>query len=136
VSPSESDLAVVRAQFDAVNERDWKRAMELYGDDVVLVVHPGFGLETGTFEGKETVGEWFGQWFRMFTAGFRFEVDEARAIGEFVFIHAELFGEGRSSGAPVHTDLGYLYEVEDGKIQRAQIFKTREDALDAAASGG
>ena len=132
MSVSEEDIAVVRDQFEAVNERDFERAMGHYAEDVTLVVHPGFGLETGTFEGKKTVGEWFGQWFQVMDANFRFEIDEARPIGGFVFLHADLFGEGRSSGAPVHSDLGYLYEVEDGKVTRAQIFGSREDALEAA----
>jgi ketosteroid isomerase-like protein len=129
---SEENVEVVRAQFQAVNERDFERAMDLYAEDVVLVVHPGFGLETGTFEGKEAVGEWFGQWFRAFDATFRFDIDEAREIGEAILLHANFEGVGRSSGAAVHSEAGYLYEVKDGKVARAEIFKTREEALAAA----
>lgn len=131
---SEQDIEIVRAQFEAVNDRDFERAMDLYADDVVLVVHPGFGLETGTFEGKEAVGQWFGQWFRAFDADFRFEIDEAREIGEAIFLHANFGGVGRSSGAAVHSDAAYLYEVRDRKVVRAQIFKTRDDALEAAGA--
>jgi ketosteroid isomerase-like protein len=131
---SQEDIAIVRDQFEAVNERDFARAMKHYSDHVVLVVHSGFGLETGTFEGKETVGDWFGQWFRAFEPGFHFEIDEAREIGGVVFLHANLSGLGRSSGAPVRSDAGYLYEVRDGKIVRAELFKSREDALASAPS--
>jgi ketosteroid isomerase-like protein len=134
-NPPLSDVEIVRDQFEAVNERDFERAMDRYADDVVLVVHPGW-FETGTFEGKEAVGEWFGQWFRLFDASFRFEIGEARAIGGVVFLHAELYGVGRSSGAPAHAEAGYLYEVRDGKVARAEIFKTRGEALEAAASRG
>jgi ketosteroid isomerase-like protein len=133
--PSEEDIAVVRDQFDAVNERDFERAMDHYADDVVLVVDRGW-FETGTFEGKEAVGEWFGRWFREFDASFRFKINEARGIGGAVFLHAEFDGVGRSSGAPAHAEAGYLYEVRDGKVVRAEIFKTREEALEAAASRG
>ena len=52
---SERDVEIVRNQFQAVNERDWGRAMSLYADDVALVVREGF-LDTGTFEGKDAVG--------------------------------------------------------------------------------
>jgi ketosteroid isomerase-like protein len=133
---SEQDIAIVRDQFEAVNERDFGRAMDHYSDHVVLVVHPGFGLETGTFEGKETVGGWFGQWFEVFEPGFRFEIDEAREIGDVLVLHANLSGLGRTSRAPVRSDLGYLYEVRDGKIVRAEIFESREDALAAASERG
>lgn len=129
---AQEDIDVVRDQFEAVNERDFERAMGHYAEDVVLVVHPGFGLETGTFEGKQAVGEWFGQWFRAFDAGFRFEIDEARDLGDVIFLHATFGGVGRSSGAAVHSEAAYLYEVQGGKVTRAQIFKTREDALEAA----
>lgn len=129
---SEADVQVVRDQFQAVTDRDFALAMDLYADDVVLVVHPSFGFETGTFEGKEAVGEWFGQWFREFEPGFRFEVDEAREIGGVIYLHAALSGVGRSSGIPVQNDLAYLYGVRDGKVVRAEIFRTREEALAAA----
>ena len=129
---SDADVQVVRDQFQAVNDTDWGRAMDLYADDAVLVVHPSFSFETGTFEGKQAVGEWFGQWFRMFEPGFHFDIDEAREIGDAVFIHAGLSGVGRSSGVPVEDDLAYLYRVSDGKITRAEIFRTRDDALAAA----
>ena len=129
---SEADIQVVRDQFQAANDTDWRLAMDLYADDVVLVVHPSYGFETGTFEGKEAVGEWFGHWFREFEPGFRFELDEAREIGDVIYLHAQLSGTGRSSGIPVQNDLAYLYEVRDGKVARAQIFKTREEALAAA----
>jgi ketosteroid isomerase-like protein len=130
----EADIAIVRDQFEAVNERDFQRAMDHYAEDVALVVHPGFGLETGTFEGKQAVGEWFGQWFRAFGTGFRFEIDEAREIGDVILLHANFGGVGRSSGAAVHSEAAYLYEVRGRKIVRAQIFKTRDDALDAAGA--
>lgn len=129
---AQADIEVVREQFEAVNERDFERAMDLYADDVVLEVHPGFGIETGTFEGKEAVGEWFSQWFRAFDADFRFEIDEAREIGSAIYLHANYRGVGRSSGAAVHSDAAYLYEVRNGKVVRAQIFGTRDDALAAA----
>ena len=129
---SETDIQVVRDQFQAVNETDWGLAMDLYAEDVVLVVHPSFGFETGTFEGKQAVGDWFGHWFRAFEPGFRFEIDEAREVGDVVLLHAQMSGVGRSSGVPVQNDLAYLYEVRGGKITRAQIFKAREEALAAA----
>ena len=70
---------VLREQFAATNERDFARAMSYYADDVVLVVEEGF-LNTGTFEGKEAVGEWYGDWFRAFGTDYRFEIEEIREL--------------------------------------------------------
>jgi ketosteroid isomerase-like protein len=129
---SEADIDAIRDQFAAVNERDFERAMDRYEDDVVLVVEEGF-LNTGTFEGKEAVGEWFGDWFRAFGRDYRFEITDARDLGGgLVFIFASYGGSGRASGAEVRGERAYLYRVEGGKITRVQLFPSSAEALDAA----
>ena len=111
---------------------EWlNRAMGLYADEVVLVIHDSFLFETGTFEGKEAVGRWFGDFFASFE-DYRFEIDELRKIGDVFFMHANHGGSGRLSGAEVHAETFYLYDVRDGEIVRAELFGTREDALKAA----
>jgi ketosteroid isomerase-like protein len=126
-------VGVVREQFAATNERDFERAMSLYADDVVLVVEEGF-LNTGTFEGRRAVGEWFGDWFRAFGTDYRFEIRDARDLGGgLVFLAASYGAHGRASGAEVHDQRAYLYRVQDGLITRVQLFVTAEDALEAAS---
>jgi ketosteroid isomerase-like protein len=130
---SEGDIEVVRDQFDAVNERDFKRAMDRYAEDVVLVVPPSESApEPGTYEGKEVVGRWFGNWFQSFDRDYHFEIDESRLIGEQVFIHAWHGGRGRTSGIEVRGELSYVYRVRDGKVARVEIYPTREEAFEAA----
>jgi ketosteroid isomerase-like protein len=131
---SQEDIDVVVAQFEAVNRRDFPAAMDAYADDVVLVVGGGWGITAGTYEGKEAVGEWFGDWFRQFADDYRFEITETREFGtDGVLLVAEHSGTGRASGAPIRTVSGYLYRVTDAKIVRAELFETPEQALEAAA---
>ena len=126
-------VELIRDQYAATNERDFQRAMSYYADDVVLVVEEGF-LNTGTFEGKEVVGEWFGDWFRAFGVDYRFTIDEIRELEPgLVFMTATYGGSGRSSGAEVSDRRAYLYRVQDGKITRVQLFVTSETALEAAS---
>ena len=130
---AERDIDVVRDQFDAVNERDWGRASDHYADDVVLVIEEGF-LNRGTFVGKEAVGEWFGDWFRNFAKDYRVRITEARELGPgLVYVFAKHGGTGRTSGAEVRGEYAYLYRVVDGKVARAQLFETQENALEAGA---
>jgi ketosteroid isomerase-like protein len=131
---SEEDVEIIRDQFAAVNERDFERAMGHYADDVVLDVSRDFGANWGTYEGKEAVGNWFGDWFQVFGRDYRFEILEARPIGEWIFIHASHGGHGRTSGAAVRAETSYLYRVLNGKIVSAEIYGTREAALAAASS--
>ena len=131
---SQDPVEILRSQFTATNERDFPRAMSYYADDVVLVVEEGF-LNTGTFQGKEAVGEWYGDWFRAFGTDYRFEFDEIRELEPgLVFMTARFRGSGRSSGAVVWDRRAYLYRVEDGKITRIQFFNESEDALEAASA--
>lgn len=130
---SEADFEVIRDQFAATNERDFERAMSYYDEDVVLVVEEGF-LNTGTFEGREAVGEWFGDWFRAFGPDYRFEILDSRDIGDgVVFLVASYGGSGRTSGAMVRDQRAYLYRVRGGLITRVQLFLTADAALEAAS---
>ena len=131
---SDEDIAIVRDQFEAVNERDFERAMRGYADDVVLFVAEDATPEPGTYEGRETVGRWFGNWFQAFAHDYHFDIKEAREIGDLVFIHVRHGGSGRTSGVEVHGELSYLYGVRDGKVARVEIYPTRQQALEAAGS--
>jgi ketosteroid isomerase-like protein len=132
---SDRDIQVVRDQFEAVNRRDFARAMDLYRDDVVLIVPRIEGAQNpGTYEGKEAVGEWFGDWFRSFADDYRFDLQEFRDLGPgLVFLHAKHGGRGRLSGAEVHGENYYLYSVRAGRVARVGFFPSREDALEAAS---
>lgn len=131
---SEQDLQVVRDQFAATNERDFERAMDFYAEDVVLLVPRIQGLANpGRYEGKEAVGEWFGDFFRSFAADYRFDIEEARDLGGgLIFLFATHGGKGRLSGAEVHGENAYLYRVQNGKVSLVGFFATRGEALKAA----
>jgi ketosteroid isomerase-like protein len=131
---SEQDIEVVLDQFAAVNERDFERAMALYADDVTLTASPESGPKAGTYEGREPVGEWFGDWFRAFAPGYHFEIQEARELGPgVVFLFATHGGRGRLSGAEVQGETAYLYRVRAGKVSQVGFFASRNEALEAAS---
>jgi ketosteroid isomerase-like protein len=130
---SQADLDVVLDQFAATNDRDFGRAMEMYAEDVTMEVQGG--LNPGDFEGKEAVGRWFGDWIGTFEPGYRFEIEEARDLGNGgVFLYATHGGRGRVSGAEVHGETSYLYRIRDGRIVRVELFFTPEEGRVAAAS--
>ena len=71
--------------------------MELYTENVVLRVPRVEGVQNpGTYEGKEAVGAWFGDWFRTFDRDYRFEIEEIREIRPgLIFMFATHGGSGR-----------------------------------------
>lgn len=125
---------MVLDQFAAVNERDFQRAMDRYAEDVRLFASEESGPKAGSFEGKQAVGDWFGDWFRTFAPGYRFEIEEVRELGNgVIFIFATHGGSGRLSGAEVHGDTGYLYRVRNGKVSQVGFFSGRKEAMEAAS---
>jgi ketosteroid isomerase-like protein len=126
-------VQVVRDQFAATNERDFRRAMALYSDDVTMEVRGG--LNPGSFDGKAAVGRWFGDWIGTFEAGYRFEIHEARDLGGgAVFVFATHGGRGRGSGVEVHGDTAYLYRVRQGRIERIELYFDAQEGREAATS--
>jgi ketosteroid isomerase-like protein len=115
-----SDIEVIRDQYAAVNERDFERAMAHYAEDVILVIR-GKGIRSGTFEGREATGEWFGDWFRTFERGAHFVIEELseRDDGSILLI-AEHRARGRASGVEVQGTVTWVYRVEGGKIVRVE----------------
>jgi ketosteroid isomerase-like protein len=131
---SEADLDVVRDQYAAVNERDFERAMGHYADDVRLIVADENQPNPGTYEGREAVGEWFGDWFRTFAHGYRFDIQEIRELrGGLIFMFATHWGSGRLSGAEVHSRNAYLYRVRDAKIVEVGFFAGPDEAVEASS---
>lgn len=129
---SRKNVEVVRDQFAATNERDFPRAMSHYAEDVELVVDPDAFLSGGTFKGREAVGQWFADWFTTFEPGYRFEIEEARDLGDLVVLTASHHGRGRTSGVEVYGRTGYLYRLRGGKVVRIELHRGRAEALEAA----
>jgi ketosteroid isomerase-like protein len=129
---SQEKVEIVREYFETVNDGDFAQAMRYYADDVELVVPAEAFLETGAFNGKDAVGQWFGNWFRAFQRGYQFELDEIRGVGDAVFVVARHHGRGKASGAEVRWTLAYLFRVENGQIDKIELFPDRRSALEAA----
>jgi ketosteroid isomerase-like protein len=130
---SQENVEIVVGTFENVNKRHFKAVMDAYDDDMVLVIHGESRAVGGPgVVGKEAVGEWFGDWFRTFERDYRFEIEEARDLGDQVLIVATHHGRGRTSGAPIHQRAGWIHTVQGGKIVRCDAYPDREAALEAA----
>jgi ketosteroid isomerase-like protein len=127
---SQENVEVVRDQFAATNDRNFPRAMSHYAEDVVLVADAF--PERGTFKGSHAVGQWFANWLGAFEPGYHFDIEEARDLGDVVFLFATCYGRGRTSGVEVNGQTGFLYTLRSGKIARVELYPSRADALEAA----
>ena len=90
---------------------------------------------SGTYRGKEAVGEWFGDWFRAFGST-NFEWLDAVESGDALALRARFIAAGRQSGVELAQDYFYAYRVRDGKVTHVQFTASWEDALQAAGLAG
>ncbi len=129
---SREKVETVRQHFAATNDRDFPRAMSYYAENVELFVSPESAPESGRAKGREAVGRWFGEWLATFQPGYHFEIEETRDFGEVVLLVAAHGGRGRTSGVEVQTRTAYLYRVRAGKIVGVELYRDRDQALEAA----
>jgi ketosteroid isomerase-like protein len=134
---SQENVEIVVKQLEDTTAGDFVSVMDAYREDVTLVLHGdllsgGDSRLSETVAGKGPVGEWFGDWFRQFGPGYRFEIEESRSSGERVFLVATHHARGRISGAPVARRSAYVYTIHDGKVARVEVWGDRQPALEAA----
>jgi len=126
---SQENVDLVREIYERINRRDWAAILAAFDEEVVLVVHESVGPDAGIFRGPEAVGRWFGDWFLAFGKDYRFEVEEARSVGERVFVVARHHGNGRSSGAEVEQVNAQVLSLRDGKVAQLELYGSRTEAL-------
>jgi ketosteroid isomerase-like protein len=129
---SQQNVGIVRDQYTATNERDFRRAMAHYAEDVELVVPSSSSLNAGTFMGRSDVGRWFGDWLATFDSDARFDIEEIIDVNESsVLLVARHSARGRASGVEIEGDVIWIYRLRDGKIVHLHPYETRDDALKA-----
>jgi ketosteroid isomerase-like protein len=129
---SQENVEIVRDQYAATNERDFRRAMSHYAEDVELVVPSRTSLNAGTFTGRSEVGRWFGDWLATFDKDARFDVEEIVGVDESsVLLVARHRVRGIASGIEVETDVIWIYRLRDGKIAHLHSYGSRAEALKA-----
>ena len=128
---SQQNVEVVREIYEDMNRRNWANVLAAMHEDVVLVVHESVGPDAGTFHGREAASQWFGNWFLAFDKDYRFEVEEARSVGDRVFVVARHHGHGRSSGADVEQVNAQVLRLRHGKVAQMGLYGSRTEALKA-----
>jgi len=64
---------------------------------------------------------------------YRYEVERLTDLGSGAVLAVVIeTGRGKGSGAPVNRSYAHLYTVIDGRIARMTMFRTEQEALEAA----
>jgi ketosteroid isomerase-like protein len=124
---SKANVELVREMYDAFwRRRDSGVFTALVSPDIEWVSF--FDVEPR--RGPEEVGAFFSDWLTTWTDH---EVDyEFFDAGDRVVVLCHLKGKGRGSGVEVESSIGQVWTLRDGKLVHQQMFRTPEEALEAA----
>jgi ketosteroid isomerase-like protein len=129
---SQADVQTLRDAYAAVSRGDW--------DAATRVADPEFELQTadqvvnpGVYRGPTEVRRFFEDLFGPFEEVI-VEAEEFFERGDriAVFIFTRL--RPRGSSAMMENRIGHLWTMRDGRAIRLEVFRKREDALEAAES--
>jgi ketosteroid isomerase-like protein len=128
---SQENVEVVAAHIEAWQAEDAPRALSFLDPHAVLDVSRTGGIDSA-FHGHQAIAEFFRRYAGTFE-DFRWEVARLTDLGSgAVLVVLTETGRGKGSGVPVDRSLAALYTVIDGKIARITMFRTEQDAFEAA----
>ena len=127
---SPENVETVERAIAAINERNIDGYLACCTEDIQL--NTPVSPVAGAYEGAVGIRRFFAD---IEDAGpdFRLHLERLEAVGgERVLAFARVTFHGRGSGLSIPAETGNVYEFEEGKIRRIQIFFDRGEALEAA----
>jgi ketosteroid isomerase-like protein len=133
---SEENVEVVRRSYEVFN-RDGVEALFREGIFSPQVVLDGSGTTipgVGVYRGRDEVMAFFeDDWFAAFRfADWEIVVEELADHGDRVVNISRQRGRGSSSGAAAELELANVHTLRDGQIVRIEVYRDRQQALEAA----
>jgi ketosteroid isomerase-like protein len=127
---SEENVEIVRRLIEAWSRGDYPAALDAV--DPEIEVNAAFGTDLdGTYRGHAALAEWLGNIWVEFE-GRHAEIKEAIPAGSDVVLNVRFSGRGKRSGVDVDLSVWHVWTLREGKALRWRIFRTKQEALEAA----
>jgi len=128
---SEENVEVVRRGYEALNRRDTDAWLEGAHADAEFHDLPTIP-DAPVRRGHADLRKWVEMMADVWTEDSYYEVKEVKAAGSFVVTAVRTHAWGRGSGAPIEIDFFQVFEMREGKVQRAWSHFDEEAARRAA----
>jgi uncharacterized protein len=130
ISP-EDRVGLARYIWEAYDAGDIDAVLEAFHPEIEI--HASSELaNAGTFRGREEFVRWVAAWNEAWES-FRTRVVAMEPVGErHVVVGIHQIGTGRGSGVEVSMDVGYLFELRDGRCVHIGLCPSFEEALAVA----
>jgi ketosteroid isomerase-like protein len=126
---SQENVEIVRRIYDAQERGDIDAIYALYADDIQWHDHVWEGW--GTVRGLDALRRRWQEWAASFGT-VRFTASDLVELGDEVVASVKVSGRNRATGLDLQQSLGMLYTLRDGEVVDVHVFRSREDALEAA----
>jgi ketosteroid isomerase-like protein len=131
---SQENVEIVRRGYALYEAGDLEGVAALFSDDAELAGAGGLGI-AGTGAGTRYGPEGFVRGTEEALEAFddyRVETEEFIDAGDAVVVPVRISGRGRASGVSMEMRLAHLWALRDGKAIRGEVYRTVEEALEAA----
>ena len=132
---SRENVEVVRRGFEALSAGGVEAILPLIHAEFEATTPPGLAAEPDTYRGHEGVRRYFESFYEAMDR-VEFRPERFLAVGEFVVVPMTLRARGRTTGIETEQRLVQIWELEDGKAIRIQVFATLEEAMEKAREDG
>jgi len=123
----------VEAIWNAVNRGEIGEALEYTPEDFVLDFSSSEGVEGGVYRGREALRHLFESTMEPWSE-VEFFAEEYIDTGDQLVRVGGMRARGRGSGADVTARAAQLWTFREGVPVSMQLFKSKEEALEAARS--
>jgi ketosteroid isomerase-like protein len=134
---SQENVEIVRRGYELYAAGDLDGVAALFSADAELAGAGGLGV-AGTAAGTRYGPEGFLRATEEAVEAFedyRTEAEDFIDAGAAVVVPVVITGRGRASGANMEMRLAHLWVLRNGKVIRGEVYRTTEDALEAAGLG-
>jgi ketosteroid isomerase-like protein len=124
------NIELARDLFDRWAKRDYDGLMSVSKSDVEI--YSRFASLGGEpYRGREGLRRWIAEIEATFG---RFDVstDDFRDLEDRVLILGSIHLQGKGSGIEMDQPMGWLFELEDGKLARMRFYSSHAEALEAS----
>jgi ketosteroid isomerase-like protein len=127
---AQDNVELARDLFERWAKRDYDALMAAAKPDVEI--YSRFASLGGEpYRGREGVMRWIAEIEAIFG---RFEVrtDDFRDLTDRVLVLGDIRLQGKGSGIEIDQPMGWLLELEDGKLARMYFYSSHAEALEAS----
>jgi uncharacterized protein len=131
---SQENVEIVRRGYELYAAGDLEGVTALFSADAELADAGGLGV-AGTAAGTRHGPEGFLRANEEVLEAFedyRVETEDFIDAGEAVVVPVRISGQGRASRAKQEARLAHLWVLRNGKVIRGEVYRTTEEALQAA----